>query len=182
MNRFSHLLVTVAVLALAGCVSTKIDTGPIRASTFNFVDGGVKPAPAYADKREAIHAMIQEAITRNLAARGLRRVTAGGDVTVAYLVITGNNVSATSINEYFGYSKDAWALHEKAHEAYTGTGNPSHFEAGTLLIDIIEAKGFKVRRRDYATRPILRDLPEDARAARIQEAVDEVLRGAKIGP
>ena len=54
--------------------------------------------------------------------------------------------------------------------------------AGTLLIDLIEAKGFKVRRRDYATRPILRDLPDDARAARIQEVVDEILRNARIGP
>ena len=96
--------------------------------------------------------MIQEAITKNLAARGVKRVPAGGDVTVAYLVILGDNVSTRSINDYFGYSDDAWALHEKAQQAYTGTGNPNSFEAGTLLIDIIDNKGFKVRMRNYATR------------------------------
>ena len=180
------LLVVVAagILALAGCSSapTKVDTGPIRARTFNFVDGGVKPLPAYSDNREAVHAMIQEAITKNLAARGVARVASGGDVTVAYLVILGNNVSTVSINDYFGYRDEAWALHEKAQEAYTGTKNPNSFEAGTLLIDIIEAKGFKVVRRDYATRPTLRDLPSDARAARIQEVVDEILRGVRIAP
>ena len=180
------LLVVVAagILALTGCSSapTKVDTGPIRARTFNFVDGGVKPLPAYSDNREAVHAMIQEAITKNLAARGVTRVASGGDVTVAYLVILGNNVSTVSINDYFGYRDEAWALHEKAQEAYTGTKNPNSFEAGTLLIDIIEAKGFKVVMRDYATRPTLRDLPSDARAARIQEVVDEILRNARIAP
>ena len=184
MTRFSRLLAAAGVAMLAGCASvpTKVDTGPIRATTFNFVDGGAKPLPAGADKREAVHAMIQDAISRNLTARGMTRATSGGDVTVAYLVILGNNVSTRSINDYFGYSDDAWALHEKAHEAYTSTGNPNSFEAGTLLIDIIETQGFKVRWRNYATRPILRDLPESARAARIQEAVDEVLRGSRIGP
>lgn len=184
MTLRSLLIVAGGVLALVGCASTptKVDTGPIRASTFNFVDGGVKPAPTYSDNREAVHAMIQEAITRNLATHGVTRVPSGGDVTVAYLVILGNNVSTTSINDYFGYRDDAWALHEKAQEAYTGTKNPNSFEAGTLLIDIIEAKGFQVRMRNYATRPTLKDLPADAKAARIQEVVDEILRDVRIGP
>ncbi len=184
MKLHSLLIVTAGVLTFAACSSapTKVDTGPIRAATFNFVDGGLKPAPAYADNRDAVHALIQEAIAKNLAAHGVKRVPAGGDVTVAYLVILGNNVSTVSINDYFGYRDDAWALHEKAQEAYTGTKNPNSFEAGTLLIDIIESKGFKVVKRNYATRPILRDLPVDARAARIQEVVDEIFRDVRIAP
>jgi hypothetical protein len=184
MTRRSRLALAAFLLTLAGCASvpTKVDTGPIRAATFNFVDGGVKPAPDYADNRETIHAMIQEAITRNLAARGVKRVPKDGDVTVAYLVILGDNVSTRSINDYFGYSDDTWALQEKAQKAYTGTGNPNSFEAGTLLIDIIDNKGYKVRLRNYVTRSIIRQLPADARAARIQGVVDDVLKGARIGP
>jgi hypothetical protein len=112
----------------------------------------------------------------------VKRVAAGGDVTVAYLVILGNNVSTRSINDYFGYRDDAWALHEEAQKAYNSTGNPNSFEAGTLLIDIVENQGYKVRLRNYATRPILRDVTTEARAARIQEVVDDVLKGARIGP
>jgi Domain of unknown function (DUF4136) len=184
MKRLYRLALAAGVLTLAGCssVPTKVDTGPIRARTFNFVDGGLKPAPAYAEKRDAVHAMIQEAITKNLAARGVTRVPADGDITVAYLVILGDNVSTRSINDYFGYSDDVWALQEKAQEAYTRTGNPNYFEAGTLLIDIVETKGFKMRMRNYATRPILKNVPDDARAARIQEVVDEILKGVTIGP
>jgi uncharacterized protein DUF4136 len=184
MKPFSHLAAASGVLLLAGCASTptKVDTGPIRAATFNFVDGGVKPAPAYADKREAVHAMIQAAIAKNLAARGVKRVSSNGDVTVAYLVIVGDNVSTRSINDYFGYRDDAWALHEKAHAAYTSTGNPNSFEAGTLLIDIIDNKTFKVRARNYATRGLLRKVPENERATRIQDVVDSVLKNVRIGP
>jgi hypothetical protein len=101
---------------------------------------------------------------------------------VAYLVILGNNVTQRSINDYFGYRDDAWALLDKAHEAYANTGNPNSFEAGTLLIDIIENKGFKVRARNYTTRSLLRDVPENERPARIQDVVDSVLKSVRIGP
>ena len=87
-----------------------------------------------------------------------------------------------AINDYCGHRDDAWALHKKAQEAYTGTKNPNAFEGGTLLVDIIEAKDFTVRMRNYATRPILKDRPADARTARIQEVVDEILRDVRIGP
>jgi hypothetical protein len=184
MTLVSRLALTAGIFVLAGCASTptKVDTGPIRAATFNFVDGGVKPAPTYADNRDAVHALIQAAIAKNLAARGVKRVSSGGDVTVAYLVIVGDNVSTRSINDYFGYRDDAWALHEKAHAAYTSTGNPNSFEAGTLLIDIIDNKTFKVRARNYATRGLLRKVPENERATRIQDVVDSVLKNVRIGP
>src|SRR4029077_10453781 len=131
---------------------------------------GPKPSPAGADNREPIHAMIQEAITKSLAAHGVSRVATAGDVSVGYLLIVGNNATTAAINDYFGYGEDESALHEKAHTAYTGNKNPNYFEAGTLVIDVIDSKTFKLLRRNYATRPILRNLPADARAARLQDA------------
>jgi hypothetical protein len=137
-----------------------------------------KPAPDYADKTDAAHKMIQAAITKNLAARGVTRVAAGGDVTVPYLIITGNNVSTTGISDYFGYNDDLSGLHERAQEAYTSSRNPNHFDAGTLLIDIVDGKSFKLLKRGYTTR-MLAGRPS---AAQIQGAVDEILRDVQIGP
>ena len=177
MKRNTLLVLAVGALALAGCSSTPttVDRGPISARTFSFVDPGAKPAPSYADNRQAAHTAIQEAITRNLAARQVANVTKGGEVTVGYLIIVGNNASTRSISDYFGYDSDAAGLHEKAQSAYAGSKNPNYFEAGTLVIDIIDSKDFKLLQRGYATRPVLRNLPADARATRIQEAVDEIL-------
>ncbi len=178
------LLLAAGILALAGCSSTPthVGGGTIHASTFSYVDTGIKPPPGYADNRAAIHSMIQGAIARSLGSRGLHQVATGGEVTVAYLIITGNNASTAMINDYFGYGDDATALQDKAHKAYTENKNPNYFEAGTLVIDLIDSKSFKLLKRGYATRPILRNLPDDARAARIQEVADEILRDVRVAP
>lgn len=176
------LILAVSAAALGGCSSTKskVNSGAIRGSTFSFVDRGAKPAPEFADNRQEVHAMIQDAITKNLAARGVTRVPSGGQLTVGYLIIVGNNASTRRINDYFGYPDDAAALHDKAQSAYTRSKNPNYFEAGTLVIDIVDSSSFKLLKRNYATRPILRNPPPDARAARIQEVVDEILQDLRI--
>ena len=91
------LLVTLnlAALLVAGCSSApaKVDTGPIHAATYNFIDKTPSMTPEYADRREQVHALIQDSISRNLASKGLGKVVSGGDVIVAYLVIIGNNAT-----------------------------------------------------------------------------------------
>jgi hypothetical protein len=171
----------VGALVLAGCSTpTHVDHGTIHASTFSFVNTRVRAVPSYAEQRERVHLAIQDAITRTLAARGLTRAATGGDVTVGYLVILGNNVTTELVSDYFGFGDDAAALQDKAHGIYTGSKNPNYFESGTLLIDIADSKSFKLLKRGYATRPTLRNLPEQDKAARIQDAVDEILADVRV--
>jgi Domain of unknown function (DUF4136) len=169
-----------AALAFISCSSTpsNVSSGTIHARTFSFLNRKSKSAPDYADKTETAHKMIQAAITKNLAARGVTRVAAGGDVLVPYLIITGNNVSTTAISDYFGYNDDLSGLHERAQDAYTSQRNPNHFDAGTLLIDIVDGKSFKLLKRGYTTRT----LAGQPSAGQIQGAVDEILRDVQIGP
>jgi len=176
------ITLNLAALLGAGCSSTptKMDTGPIRAASFSFVAGGTKTAPAFADSRAQIHETIQNSISRNLATKGLSKVPSGGDVTVAYLVIVGNNASTELINTYFGYGRDDSALHDKAQDAYTSSKNPNYFQAGTLLVDIIDARTYKLLKRSYVTRPVLRNPSAELQAERIQEAVDAVLKDVRI--
>jgi hypothetical protein len=178
------LILSSGVLLLSACSSTpaKVDAGAIHARTFSFVERGPKPYPAFVDKRQPVHDMIQEAISKNLAARGVTRVASEGDITVAYLVIIGNNASTTSVRDYFGYGRDTTELEEKAYSAYNSTETPNYFEAGTLLIDLIDSKSYKLLKRGYATRPALRNVSEQARATTIQGAVDEILRDLRLEP
>jgi hypothetical protein len=182
MKRSFLISLNLAALLAAGCSSTptKVNTGPIAAATYSFIAGGVQPAPDFADSREQIHAVIQESISRNLASKGLNKVASGGDVIVAYLVILGNNASTEAISTYFGYGRGASALHEKAQDAYSHSKNPNYFEAGTLLIDIVDAKTYKLLKRSYVVRPLLRNPSAEVRAERIQEAVDAVLKDVRI--
>lgn len=178
-------LLTAAVFAMVGCSSTptKVDKGPIRAATFSFVSGSAMPQAEFAEKREAVHAMIQAAIVKDLTGKGLQQAAPDriGDLTVAYLIILGNNVTTTSINDYFGYGRNASALVDKAHRAFTeNDSNPNYFEAGTLVIDLIDSRSHELLKRGYAVRQVLRDVSAEVRQERIQEAVDEVLKNVRI--
>jgi hypothetical protein len=182
--KFSFLvMLNLAALLVAGCSSTptRVDTGPIRATTFSFIAAVPRATTDFAPDRWApIHAMIQDSISRNLADKGLGKVASGSDVIVAYLVIVGDNASTEAVNTYFGNGRHADALHDKAHEAYNNSKNPNYFQAGTLLVDIIDAKTYKLLERSYVVRPLLRNPTAEVRAGNIQEAVDAVLKDVRI--
>jgi len=183
--KFLHCLpFLAAIFVCAGCASSpdreKVSSGAIRASTFSFVNPGSRPAPDGTDNREAVHRMIQGSITRNLAGKGVSKVSSGGDITVAYLVVVGTHTSTEAISDYFGYTEDTEKLHLKAHEAYTGTAARSQFEAGTLLIDILDGKTNKLLQRNFVTRPVLKNIPAAERSAHIEEAVNTILSGVRI--
>jgi hypothetical protein len=176
-------LIVAGAFALAGCssVKTHVDTGPIHARTFSFVNVGTRQVPSYAEKRKQAHAAVQEAITKNLAAKGVNHVPQSGDITVAYLIIAGNNATTTSLNEYFGYTSDATALMDKVHKSQAEKNNErSYFEAGTLVIDILDPSTSKLLKRATIQAQILRELPLDAREARLQGLVDQALSDLKI--
>jgi hypothetical protein len=125
--------------------------------------------------------MIQTAITKNLAAKNVAFVASGGDVTVAYLVITGNNAATTCLNDYFGYQTDADALVDKVHtEQSIKSGNRAYFEAGTLVIDFVNPKTSKLLKRASISAPILRNLPDDVRQERLQSIVDQALKSLRV--
>jgi hypothetical protein len=177
------LLLIIAVLALSGCssVKTKIDRGAIAARTFSFLNTGSKPLPAYAEARKEAHLAIQQALVNNLAAKGVALVPTGGDVTVAYLLIVGNNAETTSLNSYFGYSSDAEALVDKVHqEQAVGSKERNYFEAGTLVVDFLDPKTSKILQRRSIQAQVLRNLPAESRVARVQAIVDQALADVVI--
>jgi hypothetical protein len=179
----ASILLVAGILAIAGCASTKtkIETSSISARTFSFVSS-TRPLPEFAAKEKQVHELVQNAITESLARRHITRVDQGGDIIVAYLIITGDNVSTASINDYFGYGRDAQELLNVAHDKYTGSKVPYHFEAGTLLIDIIDGKTFKVLKRGYASRNLQKDVAPEARAQRMNDVVEEILAGTQFNP
>jgi hypothetical protein len=183
MKTNTYALIVAGALALVGCssVKTQVDTGPIQARTFSFINAGTRQVPTYAERRNKAHEAVHEAITKNLAAKGVSKVSQSGDITVAYLIIVGNNATTTSLNEYFGYTSEANALTDKAHNAQAVKKNDrGYIESGTLVIDILDSKTSNLLKRATIQAQILRDLPLDAREKRLQALVDEALSDLRI--
>jgi hypothetical protein len=181
-HSFSNSLwVTLIALALiaVGCssVKTHVDNGPVNARTFSFLDTGSRQLPGEAERNSEVHAMVQQAIVNNLAAKGVSHVATGGNVTVAYLVIAGNNVATTTLNTYFGYTEDSEALANRVHEEQTvNDSTRGYFEAGSLVIDILDPRTSKLLQRRSIHAQILRNLPMEKRTERLQRIVDQALQ------
>jgi hypothetical protein len=171
----------LAPVIIAGCSTpTHVNKGSIKATTFSFVNPGPLPEYAFREDRKQVNTVVQEAIASDLAAKGISYIERGGDVTVAYLIIVGNNVTTTAINEYFGYGSDALALEDKAQKAYTEGKQRGYFQAGTLLIDIVDSKTSKLLARNYVTRPVLQNPSAETRKANIESAVNEALKNVRF--
>ena len=169
-------------LVLAACSSVKenVNKDPVKARSFSFLNTGARQTPDYAENRREAHVLTQQAITKNLANKGVNYVVSGGDITVGYLIIVGNNTATTSLNSYFGYSDDSQALVNKMHSEQTGSSNRGYFEAGTLVIDFINPGTSKLLQRRSIHAQVLRDLSTETRGARIQQIVDQCLSDLPI--
>jgi hypothetical protein len=176
-------LAIMVALVWGGCATepTRYSVGPIKAHTFNFVHMDEGQKQPYADNRAEVHTLIQNAIEKNLASKGLTMVETNGDVAVLYLVIISSGASTKTINDYFGYGDSAYDLQDKAHQAFViDKRSPGGYGAGTLVIDIVNAKQGKVLWRNFVYRPIFKDLPLEKRQQRLQEAVDEAFKDLQI--
>ena len=184
MNRMPLVFLFAGWVAMTGCATpTRVNSGPIKAASFDFVEISSAKKAAFAENRGVVHDLIQGAITEHLAAKGVARAAGGGDIKVAYLVIVGDNASTTAINDYFGYGRDATGLADKAHEAYAiDNKNPGYFQAGTLLIDVLDARSHKLLMRNFVVAPIQPEAPMAVREARAREAVDKILKNLRIAP
>ena len=178
-------LFLAATFVLAGCssVKTNVDKGHVSARSFSFLDTGSRQSPSYAEGSKQAHALVQQALVHNFAAKGVTNMATGGDITVAYLIVVGNNATTTSLNEYFGYTDDASAMVERVHKEQTSNQNSrAYFEAGTLVVDILDPKSSKLLQRRSIHAPVLRTLPTEQRAQRVQAIVDQALADLPVSP
>jgi hypothetical protein len=184
MNQiYTYLLPVLAALMLAGCASepTRYSSGPIQAHTFNFIHMEQDQNPTLAAKRAETHELIQGAIKKDLTTKGLTQVATNGDVAVLYLIVVSDGSSTQTINDYYGFSDSSYELQDKAHQVFAiEKRNQTGYAAGTLVIDIVDMRQGKVLWRNFVYRPILADLPMEQRQVRLQEAVNEVLKGLRV--
>ena len=173
-GRFVLLLLLAA--CAAGCTTVPMPKGSSKAySTARFIAPnkplGEDESPIFIESNR----MIKESIAAQMEKHGLQIVEGKADLIVAHLIILQDNVSTSYSNQYFGY-QDFSDLVNLAHKKGMKSQYPVHVQKRVLVIDLIDAKTFKLVYRNYALGGTMVNLPEEERQAQIDTAVADTLQ------
>ena len=155
-------LLLCAVAASAQEVSTDYDHGADFTKYKTFAWGDNKGAPdGFADRR------IKEAITQQLAAKGLREVTDGShDIRVVYQVGARDRTTTVPTATDTNWSNERWGDQ--------GSLSEQVFREGRLVVDIVDAARKELIWRGTATDTISEDTAKNR--PKIQKAVGKMFK------
>ena len=135
-----------------------------------------KAVPTFADPQDRANHAIQSALASNFRAKGFTIDPADADLSVAYLIVVQDNVSTRLIDNYFGFGRSSMQIADIAHDRGVIRDNRAdYYQAGTVVIDIIDNKTGKLVYRDYATRDVTGDLSDAQLQERANSAVQQAL-------
>lgn len=177
------LALAMVTLALAGCsqlrVATEYDRSAKFAALHTYAWQSTGP-PETRDPRlksKRLDATVRSAVDRVLAAKGYTSAAAGTtvDFLVAYHIVVNQKTSAAEIDRTYGYGRSGgWGGGTYGGWGWSTT-QVHDYEQGTLLIDIIDPATMNLLWRGTGTRVIAEGTSRDKRAARITDAVDQIL-------
>ncbi|MDX2167681.1 MAG: DUF4136 domain-containing protein [Deltaproteobacteria bacterium] len=129
-------------------------------------------------KNKRLDTTVRSAVDRTLAAKGYQSAAAGttADFLVAYHIVVNQKTSAAEIDRTYGYGRSGgWGGGTYGGWGWTTTQSYD-YEQGTLLIDIIDPATMNLLWRGTGTRVIAEGTSHDKRAARITDAVEQILK------
>jgi hypothetical protein len=172
------MLVLLAVLALAGCSTMTVSTDYDRAAsftaykTFDFI-----PAPEV--KNPLIRARIEDAITKQLEAKGLKRSTDNPELLIAGHAKLSSETHFDTTS--YGYGMGGWGGGYWGGYGGMGMGSSTtvarEVPVGTLIIDLVDAKEKKLVWQAVASDTIDTGASADARDYKINKAMEKIFAG-----
>ena len=130
----------------------------------------------FAERDDRANYAIQSALASVFRANGIAVAQDNADLTVAYLIVVQDNASTQLIDDYFGFGRSSMQIAELAHDRGVVRNNRAdYYQAGTVVIDIIDNRTGKLVYRDYATRDVTGGLSDAQLQARAASAVQEAL-------
>jgi hypothetical protein len=176
MNSICPLLV-FPVLLLCSCVSSlEVLSGSSKDyASVRLIDKtpNIDTPTRYQQGQVWLRNDIQDLCNQN----GLKVSSGPAELEIAHLVIIQNNITTTSLSEYFGSGLEAEALGNLAHrQGVVKSKEVEQFNRAGLVINVRETKTGKLIYRKYVKRDILPEgTPLEVRQRLVREAVIETL-------
>ena len=119
--------------------------------------------------------MIIESVAAEMEKNGLQIVEGNADLIAAHLIILQDNASTSYCNQYYGL-QDFFSVVSLAHKEGMKKEYPEHVQKRALVIDLIDAKTYKLVYRNYALSGALTNLSEEDRQTHIDSMVSLTLQ------
>ena len=177
MNPFR--LVPLSLVAALGCSCSTVDTpsGTDRGySSARFAKTGGTITPQGIEDTPEVNQAVQGAIAAEFGKNGIVFGAPDSDLLVAYMLIRQTATTTTMNSDYFGYGRDPDQILIEAHtRGVIKNKSPDQFEAGAIVIDVLDARSNKLKFRNFAKRDLMEEITPEARKQRITSAVSEAL-------
>ena len=188
MRRFAVTLALLASLNV-GCstMEVQVDYDPESdfsgLKTYDWIPGPRKPTgDPRIDDNTILERRIRRAVESELNAKGFQKSSESADFWLAYHVTLDKHQSVTTLNSYHGYGP-GWGWNYRAEpwaSRRRGQAVVFEYEAGTLLLDVVDPDGRDLLWRGSATDEVNFSATPAAREEQINEAVRRML--AKFPP
>lgn len=187
MTQVRQLLGMLLIVVLSGCSTMTVnsDYDPSESfkglRTYDWIPGGRKPTgDPRIDDNTLLDTRVRNAVDRELAAKGFRRLTDGQpDFWVVYHVTLDKKTDITTLNSYYGYGPGWGYGYGYPYRPYGWGGPPEtyvyQYEEGTLLLDIVEPETRKLIWRGHATDEVQFSDSPGKREEQVNEAVRRIL-------
>jgi hypothetical protein len=172
--RNARFLILVLALGVAGCSTMSVSTDyDLTASFTSYTTFDFIPAPEV--RNPLIRARVEDAITKQLEAKGLKKSSDSPDLLVS---AHGRLSSETQFDtRSFGYGWGRWGGYWGGMGMGSSTTTARQVPVGTLIIDLVDAASKKLVWQAVASDTIDQNSSAQERDYRINEAVTKIFKG-----
>lgn len=173
-SRFA--LLSLLAITVAGCSTVPMPKGSSKGySSARFIAPnaplGNDDSPGFVEANR----MIKKAVAAEMEKNGLQIVEGNADLIIAHLIILQDNASTSYSNQYYGLQEFSDIV-DLAHKEGMKQHYPEHVQKRALVIDLIDARTYKLVYRNYALSGTLANLSEQDRQAYIDSMVGQTLQ------
>lgn len=169
------VLLSLLAICFSGCTSVPMPKGSSKGySSVRFIAPNAPLGEDENPKFVEANAMIKESIAVQMDKHGLKVVEGKADLIVAHLIILQDNTSTSYSNQHYGL-QDFSDIVTLAHKEGMKKHYPESVQKRALVIDLIDAKTYKLVYRNYTLSGTLANLSEEERQAYITTAVSDTL-------
>lgn len=129
--------------------------------------------PDFTNREDRVNEFLQAALRDEFKAQGLKESEEDAELIVSFLLIVQNTAVTTAISDY--YINSGSDIMSEAHRRMGKKNLPGGYEAGAIIVDIIDKDSGDLIYRDFAKREVLDYLTPAEKEQRVKEAAVEAV-------